>query len=333
MKVATWRGESRFTIDEAPDPAAGPGQVVVGIHAAGICGTDIHATQGLFPWTPPMVLGHEYTGVVREVGRGVSRRLLGRAVACEPSYGCGECAACEAGRISQCPGAVRVGGFAERVALPATCVHPLPRGLDAATAALTEPAACCLAGLETITMPRGATVLVIGGGIMGLLTMALARRRGAKRLILSDPIEERRRIARRLGAHVVVDPSKESLSDRVMALTRDRGADVVCEAVGKPELVAEAIALTRATGYLQLVGVNPKGSRLPLDLWDVHYRELRIGGAFGRGTAFRRALRLMPALAVKRLVTAQFPLDRIEEGFAHAAGGRGVKTVITPGAA
>jgi L-iditol 2-dehydrogenase len=330
MKVATWRGESRFTIDEAPDPAAGPGQVVVSVHSAGICGTDIHATQGLFPWTPPLVLGHEYSGIVREVGRGVSRRLLGRSVACEPSYGCGECSACEAGRISQCPGASRIGGFAERVALPASCVHPLPAGLDPVTAAMTEPAACCLAGLETFAMPRSATVLVIGGGIMGLLTMALARRRGAKRIILSDPIEERRRIARRLGAHVVVDPSKESLRDRVMSLTRNRGADVVCEAVGKPDLVAEALSLTRATGFLQLVGVNPKGSQLPLDLWDVHYREIRIGGAFGRGTAFRRALALMPKLGVKKLVTARFPLGRITDAFAHAAAGHGAKTILTP---
>jgi L-iditol 2-dehydrogenase len=331
MKVATWRGESRFSIDEVPDPVAGPGQVVVGIHTAGICGTDIHATQGLFPWTPPMVLGHEYTGVVREVGRGVSRGLIGRVVGCEPSYGCGKCAACEAGRISQCPRAVRVGGFAERVALPAKSVHPLPKSLDPVTAALTEPAACCLAGLETFRMPRGATVLVIGGGIMGLLTMAIARRRGARRLILSDPIEERRQIARRLGAHVVIDPSKESLRDRVMALTKDRGADVVCEAVGKPELVAEAIGLTRSTGHVQLVGVNPKGSRLPLDLWDVHYRELHIGGAFGRGTAYRRALAMMPKLGVKRLITARFPLERVEEAFAHASAGHGAKTVITPG--
>ncbi len=330
MKVATWRGESRFTIDEASEPAAGPGQVVVAVHAAGICGTDIHATQGLFPWTPPLVLGHEYTGVVTQVGRGVPSRLLGRAVACEPSYGCGECAACEAGRISQCPRAVRVGGFAERVALPAACAHPLPRGLDPTSAALTEPAACCLAGLETFAMPRGATVLVIGGGIMGLLTMAIARLKGAKRLILSDPLEERRRIARRLGAHVVVDPSRESLHDRVMSLTQNRGADVVCEAVGKAELVAEGLGLTRSTGVFQLVGVNPKGSRLPLDLWDVHYRELRIVGAFGRGTAFRRALALMPKLGVKRLITARFPLERIGDAFAHATAGHGAKTVITP---
>lgn len=333
MKVATWRGENRFTVDETAEPVAGPGQVVVAVHAAGICGTDIHATQGLFPWTPPLVLGHEYTGVVREVGRGVSRGLVGRPVACEPSYGCGECPECAARRVSQCPRCVRVGGFAERVALPAHCVHPLPRGLDAVTAALTEPAACCLAGLEQFEMPRGATVLVIGGGIMGLLTMVLARRRGARRLVLSDPIEERRRLARRLGASVVVDPTRESLRERVQALTRGRGADVVCEAVGKPELVAEAVALTKPTGHLQLVGVNPKGSRLPLDLWDVHYREITLGGAFGRGTAFRRALALMPRLGVRRLVTARFPLERIAEAFAHAAAGRGAKTVLMPGAA
>jgi L-iditol 2-dehydrogenase len=330
MRVATWRGETRFSLDEVPEPVAGPGQVVVAVQAAGICGTDIHATQGLFPWKPPLVLGHEYTGIVRDVGRGVSRRLIGRAVACEPSYGCGQCPACEAGRVSQCPLATRVGGFAERVALPVACVHPVPAGLDAVTGALTEPAACCLAGLEMYTMPRGATVLVIGGGIMGLLTMVLAKRRGARRLVLSDPLEERRAIARRLGANVVVDPSRESLRDRIMALTSGRGAEVVCEAVGKPELVAEALTLVKATGVVQLVGVNPKEARLPLDLWDVHFREIRLHGAFGRGTAFRRALKLMPRLGVRRLVTAKFPLAKIADAFAHASAGRGAKTVITP---
>jgi threonine dehydrogenase-like Zn-dependent dehydrogenase len=89
----------------------------------------------------------------------------------------------------------------------------------------------------------------------------------------------------------------------------------------------------KATGIVQLVGVSPKGSRMPLDLYDVHYRELRIHGAYGRGTAFRRALGLLPALRVRRLVTARFPLERVEEAFAHASAGRGAKTVITPGAA
>jgi threonine dehydrogenase-like Zn-dependent dehydrogenase len=95
--------------------------------------------------------------------------------------------------------------------------------------------------------------------------------------------------------------------------------------------VAEAMALTRAIGFVRLVGVNPKGSWLPLDLWDVHYRELRIDGAFGRATAFRRALALMPQLAVKLRIAARFPLGRTEEAVAHAAAGQGAKTVITPG--
>src|SRR5438093_1034885 len=152
-----------FTRSDAPGPGAGPGQVVVAVHAAGICGTDVHATQGLFPWKPPLVLGHEYTGVVRAVGRGVSRSLVGRLVGCEPSYGCGKCAECAAGRVSQCPQCVRVGGFAECVVLPVGTLHALPRALDPVTAAMTEPAACCLAGLEGFPMPKGATVLVIGG--------------------------------------------------------------------------------------------------------------------------------------------------------------------------
>jgi threonine dehydrogenase-like Zn-dependent dehydrogenase len=329
MRVATWRGGSKFTIDSVPDPAPARGQVLVSVHTAGICGTDVHATQGLFPWSPPMVMGHEYTGVIEDVGRGVSRKLIGRAVACEPSYGCGTCAECKAGRVSQCGRITRVGGFAERVALPTDCVHVLPTGLDPKTAALTEPASCCLSGLEMFEMPPNATVLVIGGGIMGLLTMVLARHRGARRAILSDPLEERRAMARKLGAAVVIDPTKEPLAERIQELTGGRGADVVCEAVGKPELVAQAMGMVRAGGVMQLVGVSPKGSRLPLDLWDVHFREIRIHGAYGRGTAFRRALKLLPQLKVGRLVTAAFPLDRTEEAVAHAAAGRGVKTVIT----
>jgi threonine dehydrogenase-like Zn-dependent dehydrogenase len=333
MKVATWRGETRFTLDEAPDPTPGPGEVLVAVHTAGICGSDIHATQGLFPVTPPRVMGHEYSGIVLDAGRGVSRRLVGRAVACEPNYGCGACPECRAGRESQCAGCVRVGGFAERAVLPRRNVHAVPEGLDPATAALAEPAACCLAGLEMFRMPRGATVLVIGGGVMGLLTLALARARGAARAILSDPLPARRELAGRLGADVVVDPARQDLPGVVAELTGGRGVEVACEAVGKPELLAQAVRLVRPRGIVQLVGVNPPGSRLPADLFDFHFRELTLVGAYGRGTAFRRALALLPRLDVAGLITARFPLERIAEAFDHATAGHGVKTAVTPGAA
>jgi len=114
MRVATWRGDMAFTIDEVPEPAPGPGEVLIAVHTAGICGTDVHATQGLFPVTRPRVMGHEYSGVVVDVGKGVGRRLLDRAVACEPNYGCGTCTECRAGQVSQCARCIRIGGFAER---------------------------------------------------------------------------------------------------------------------------------------------------------------------------------------------------------------------------
>jgi L-iditol 2-dehydrogenase len=331
MRIATWHGDSRFTIDEVAEPAPGPGEALIAVHTAGICGSDIHATQGLFPLTPPRVMGHEYSGTVLAVGRGVSRGLVGRAVACEPNYGCGTCDACQAGRVSQCPQAVRVGGFAERVVLPRYCVHPLPDGLDPTTAALAEPAACCLEGLDMARMRRGATVLVIGGGIMGLLTLALAKARGAGTAILSDPVASRREAAQRLGADVSVDPTVEDLAQVVDRATGGRGVDLACEAVGKPELLAAAAKLTRPRGVVQLVGVSPKGSTFPADLFDFHFRELTLTGAYGRGTAFRRVLPLLGRIGAARLVTDHYPLERITEAFAHASAGRGLKTAITPG--
>jgi L-iditol 2-dehydrogenase len=331
MKVATWHGETRFTIDQVPDPVPGPGQALVAVHTAGICGSDVHATQGLFPLTPPRVMGHEYSGVVVGVGRGLSRRLLNRPVACEPNYGCGDCVECRQGRESQCARCVRVGGFAERVVLPRRALHPLPRGLNPSTAALAEPAACCLSGLEMFRMPRRATLLVIGGGLMGLLTLALARARGAATTILSDPLPGRRELAQRLGADVVVDPTREDLKAVVDRLTGGRGLHVACEAVGKPELLGEAVRLVRPRGIVQMVGVNPPASRLPADLFDLHFREITLLGAYGRGSAFGRALAWLPRLPVA-LVTARFPLDRITDAFAHATAGHGIKTALTPGA-
>jgi threonine dehydrogenase-like Zn-dependent dehydrogenase len=332
MRAATWHGESRFTVDDLPEPAPGPGQVLVGVHTAGICGSDVHATQGLFPLTPPRVMGHEYSGTVLAVGRGVSRDLVGRPVACEPNYGCGACAACRAGRISQCAEAVRVGGFAERVVLPRHCIHTLPEGLDLAPAALAEPAACCLEGLLMARLRRGQTVVVIGGGIMGLLTLALAKAKGAGTAILSDPVASRREAAARLGADITVDPTAEDLAEVVDRTTSGRGVDLACEAVGKPELLAAAARLARPRGVVQLVGVCPKGSTLPVDLFDFHFRELTLTGAYGRGTAFRRVLPLLVRIGAGNLVTDRYPLARITEAFAHAAAGRGLKTAITPGA-
>jgi L-iditol 2-dehydrogenase len=180
-------------------------------------------------------------------------------------------------------------------------------------------------------MKKGATVVVIGGGIMGLLTLALAKARGAGTAILSDPLASRRDAARRLGADLTVDPTSQDLAEIVSRETGGRGVDLACEAVGKPELLAAAARLARARGVVQLVGVCPKGSTLPVDLFDFHFKELTLTGAYGRGTAFKRVLPLLNRIGAADLVTDRYPLARIAEAFSHAAAGRGLKTAITPG--
>mgnify|MGYP003694216005 CR=1 FL=1 len=203
MKVATWHGADRFTVDDAPEPVAGAGQVVVDVHAAGICGTDIHATQGLFPGRPPLVMGHEYSGIVREVGRGVSRRLIGgrglRALL----------------RVRQ------MRGLRQRPHLPVSARHARGRLRRARRAAARAPILCPAGRPRHRRARRARGLLPVRAGDVpdaaerhrpvhrrrhhgshhhGPAARESARR---KRLISSDPLEERRAIARKLGAHVV----------------------------------------------------------------------------------------------------------------------------------
>jgi threonine dehydrogenase-like Zn-dependent dehydrogenase len=261
----------------------------------------------------------------------VSPERIGEAVACDISSHCLDCVECRDGRWNRCVHARKASGaFADYALVPADCAHRVPPGLDLPTAALTEPASCCLSGVELAAPPRGAAVLVIGAGVMGLFTLVFARTHGAGLTIVSDPLPERRAMARRLGADVVHDPGAEDLGDRVRALTGGRGVHLACEAVGKPELVGAAVAVTRPRGTVLLVGVNPPGSRLPVDLYDLHYREVVLRGAFGRGTAFARTLGLLPGLGLEALITTRYSLDQVTAAMAAAATGRGVKTVLAP---
>jgi L-iditol 2-dehydrogenase len=321
-------------VDEVPTPAPGPGEVLVRVDTVGICGTDVHITQGLFPATPPAVLGHEFSGIVAGVGPGVSPARLGQPVACDISSHCLACAECRDGRWNRCQNARKASGaFAEYALVPADSALPVPPGLALAVAALTEPASCCLSGVEMVPLPPDAVVLVIGGGIMGLFTLLFARTHGARTIILSDPLPARREMARRLGADLVHDPAGPDLGDLVRQATAGRGVHLACEAVGQPALLGLAARVTRPRGTVLMIGVHPQGSRFPADLYDFHYRELRLAGAFGRGSAFARALALLPTLPLEGLVTARFPLERIDDAIAAATEGRGVKTVVGPGPA
>ncbi len=332
MQVATWRGRDEFTIDTVPDPKPGPGQLVLKVHSSGICGTDIHKTQGLFPGTPPEVLGHEFVGPVVEIGSGVDSSMLGKIIGCTLNAACGDCAGCKTWSAMHCEREPRMaGGFAEYVLVDQRQAHVVPDGLDPETASMTEPAACVVSCLNMIgEIEQGCDALVVGGGLLGLFTVAMLKLRGAGRVILSEPNPKRLAMGTQFGADVLNDPTKDDLTELVKDLTGGYGVKIGAEAVGVPQLVANVSKMIRPRGNLVLVGVSPVGSPLPVDLHDLHYKEITVSGAFGAGDAFAEALELLPEIDLAGVVSGRYPLEEITEAFAVSAGGEGVKYMIAP---
>ncbi len=333
MKVATWQGEAEFTIDELPMPELEPGLAIVKVDSAGVCGTDVHVTQGLFTeWDPPAVLGHEFSGVIVDVGEGVSRSRIGEEIACLPQPGCGECNACRTWTIGHCERLPRrAEGFAEYALIDQNSAYPLPEGLDLETAAMVEPAACALSCVDSLgQQEEGFDALVIGAGILGLFTVAFLKLRGAGTVIASEPHPSRREMARQFGADVLHDPSESTVDEIVGDLTGGKGVHVAAEAVGKPELVAKCVELARPRGHMLMVGVSPRRSPLMVDLFDMHFREVSVRGAMGAGNSFGPALNLLPQIDMEGVVEGRFPLEEIAEVIEMSASGQGVKFMMAP---
>ncbi|MEM7254819.1 MAG: alcohol dehydrogenase catalytic domain-containing protein [Pseudomonadota bacterium] len=331
MQVVTWHGGTDFTFDEVASQTPGPDEVVVRVEAVGVCGTDVHITQGLFPAEAPQVLGHEGAGVVVDVGAGVSTERIGQRVVMDTTSHCGECENCRTWSLSRCERSRKASGFyAEAALVPVQCAHPIPETMSFEIAALTEPAACCIAGVESLAHVQGASAVIIGGGIMGQLCLALLRRANVGHVIVSEPIAERRQCAAALGADVVHDPGTSALADVVRDLTRGHGVDIAIEAVGKPELVAQSVQLTRPRGQVLMIGVCPPGSHIPIDAFDFHYREIRLFGAFGRGNVFARTPSVLAELSLAPVLSKAYPLSELPLALHDASKGKGVKLFIKP---
>ncbi|MCY4474569.1 MAG: alcohol dehydrogenase catalytic domain-containing protein [Chloroflexi bacterium] len=333
MKAMTWHGGNHFTLDDVPDPEVKPGFVLVEIDTTGICGTDVHITQGLFPSEPPTILGHEGTGLIVEVGEGVSDERIGQRVVLNHSAHCFECWNCRNWNVSRCQVApVSSNGlFAQYVALPSRTALELPETLDIETAAMTEPAACCLSGVEMLDIPYRATGLVIGAGIMGLFTAAFMKTHGVDTLVVSEPVKVRREMAKQFGADILHDPNDVPLEEVMAEVTDEgRGFSVTAEAVGKPQLVAACVNVTKPRGQALMIGVCPEGSPLPVDLYDMHFREIKLVGAFGRGNVFHRVPSELSKLNLENVISGRYPLADLPDAITASAEGLGVKFAIKP---
>ncbi len=288
MRAALLYGPADLRIVEVAAPEAGPGELVLQVRAALTCGTDRkmyrHGHPALGPY--PARFGHEFAGVVAELGEGVAGWRPGEEVFCADSAPCGACLQCRGGRANLCEDLLYLlGGFAEQLLVPARLVaknlHRLPAGVGLQLAPLAEPLACALHATDRAGVTPGDRVAVVGGGAVGLMLCALARRAGGRPIVL-DPHPARLGLAERFGAEATI-LAERSLAD-VERLKRatpgGRGADQVFEAVGRPEAWELAIAMARPAGVVNLVGGCPRSSRVPVPTDRLHYEELRLQGAY-----------------------------------------------------
>ena len=276
MKAAILHAPNRMELAGAADPVAAPGDLILRVKAATICGTDIRVLRGkkTAGIRYPSIIGHEFAGEI--VGAdGTSAFRTGERVAVCPAIPCGHCAQCLRGQENLCPDLQAIGyeidgAFAEFIRIPARAielgnVHRLPDHVTFEEAALIEPLSCVQNGQNKVGLRQGDTVTILGAGPIGTLHAKLARLRGAARVIVSEPNAARRDAALAAGADVVIDPIEVDLRAAVRAETRGQGADVVICAIGIPALASQAVGLTAKGGRVSLFAGFSKGDTGTLD--------------------------------------------------------------------
>lgn len=330
-------------LQELPDPLAGEGEVVVDLRACGVCGTDLEKVRGNYSATGR--IGHEPSGVVSAVGKGVADLPVGTRVFVHHHVACGRCAVCAAGTPTFCPQYqstnIDPGGFSEKFRVPATNVKAgailqLPDHVNDLEATFVEPLGCCLEGVWSTPFRDGQKVVVLGLGPIGLLYLRLLKAMGASWIGAGDLSPFRRAAAERSGSNFVFDPREEGSLDNSLAKATDGlGADLVVVATGAPRAIAQAVKLCRRGGTVNLFGLPEKGSRLDYDLQQLYLRGIRVVPTYAateRGTG--EALKLIAHgwVKVRDLATHTYPLAQVKEAFERAARTEeAIKVVVTSG--
>ena len=345
MKTALLVRLSLLELREVETPRPEPGDVIVQVKACGVCGSDLRTfLHGHAHVTFPATLGHEFAGVVTEVGAGVQGFVPGDHVVASPAVPCGHCPECIAGRYNRCDDLLSIGedlpgGFAEYVRVPVQAVSRggvvrLPVDLSFEAATLAEPLSCVLNGQELVGVGIGDTVVVIGLGPIGCMHLVMARLRGAQRIIGVEKSMERLEMAKRFHADLHVNALTEDPVAAVQKATHGRGAEVVVVACPSHEAQQQALAMSAKGGRISLFGGLPRDNpTVLLDTNRIHYREILVIGAFGATfRTLRKAAGLMSSGAIPSdlLISHRFPLERISDAFAVAARPDSLRVIVVP---
>lgn len=328
MKAARWYKAKDIRVEEVEEPSPGPGQVKIKVRWTGICGSDLHeyAAGPIFVpvKTPhpvshdvaPIIMGHEFSGEVAEVGQGVTCVEVGHRVVVEPILACGKCDACRHGKYNLCDSlgfhglSGGGGGFSAYTVVAERWVHKMPEGLSFEQGALVEPAAVALHAVRISSFKAGGTAAVFGAGPIGLLLIEALKVAGASAIHVVELSEQRAAKARELGAASVIDPSKENPAERIRALSKG-GVDVAFEVTGVPAVLQQCIDATRYEGETVIVSIWEKDAAFQPNT--VVLKEKSLKGTIAYRDIFPAVMDLMVQgyFSAENLVTKRIELDDI----------------------
>ena len=336
MKAVLFEQAHQLNVTTLDLPGVGDADILVQVEACGICGTDIHIVEGGARSTPPVVLGHEYAGMVVEVGARVKGIRPGDRVAVDPNISCGTCFYCRRGLVHLCSSLValgvdRNGGMAEYCRVPAAQAFVLGDDLPAEVCAFVEPLSCAVHGIDRADIRAGDTVAILGGGPVGQMMLQLARHAGAARTLLVEPQGHKRALAEMEGATMVIDPARVDVLEAVRSVVAE-GADVVLECAGSPVTAEMSLKLARRGGRVVFFGVCPIGTTIPVEPNLVYFKELTIAGSYVNPHTFSRAIALLQTgtVRVDRFPVRYFPLEGVHDAFRVHREGVSLKSILKP---
>lgn len=321
MKSAVFYGKHDMRVEEREIPEVGPQEVLIQVKACGICGTDVHiyeGDKGAAEVTPPTILGHEFAGVIVKRGNQVKNFREGDRVCIDPNCICGNCDFCKNGQVHFCEhmigyGTTVNGGFAQYCVVRESQVYRLGENTSFAQGAMTEPVACCLHGIDMCDIQPGHQVVVIGGGMIGLLMLQLAKLAGATKVALLEPVEKKREMGRRLGADICIDPLKEDVEARLKeaGMTWIR---CVIECAGLPSTMEQAISLAGKKGTVMMFGLTKPDATISVRPFEIFQKELTLKASYINPCTQNRALQLIDSgrLDVESMVCSTIGLEELE---------------------
>lgn len=321
MKAAVFYGKEDLIVEERELSQLKQDEVLVRVHACGICGTDVHifsGDEGAAKTPAGTVLGHEFAGEIVEVGDAVTGVSVGDRVCIDPNKLCNECYYCKSGVGHFCESMIGIGttvdgGFAEYCVVPATQVYCFPKELSYEAAAMTEPVSCCLHGIDLCDIRPGSTVAVIGCGMIGLLMLQLARLCGASTLIAIEPIAQKRELAFGLGADYALNPMEDDFMEQLSQVT-DR-IETVIECVGRTNTVKMAIEIAGNASTVMLFGLTAPEDEVAVKPFALFKKEITLKTSYINPYTFSRALDLISSgkIDVSSMIYAKCPLEELPE--------------------